>query len=674
MTDFYEALKRYDLRELLKQRGFRLNAGDFIIAPWRDERTPSVKIYTDHFYDYGDPDKHGNFLDWLEQVEGFSKEAARDEAVRLLGGRESYAGHLRAHPPINRETRPLRSPNLEKLPAFVEEAHEALVRGESQAARAALTYLESRGLSGCIRTHRLGIVDDTGKALKDTSFSTRLRERLIIPIVEQGRATWFKARDISGRTKDELKAAGVAKYDGPSGNVPAPFNADALQKAAELGFVVLTEGETDALSVVAAYGPDYPVLGLPGGHLPSGWDERLRQAGLNKAFVLMDSDDAGRGHAERLRAKLTALEIDVEVLTLPGGGDLNDLLVGLGPEGLIGTLETLMAGTPAPAISDLIYVRETWLDELNRRANRPYAAYSTGLAPLDDLLDGGYLEGLHLIGGITGGGKTSLALFVALFNALAGRPVLFASYEQSRLELWARIAARLTRLPYGNIKRGFREQDGIKTLISPQLRESEGWGQLEQAARCLKIVEAGDALSRTESVNTLDVLAKTAEQMTEASGAPPLVIMDYMQRIPAPAALGNRDTRERVGAVAAQLQVALGRGLGCPVLALSSIGRVAYRLAEADLEGRLAAFKEAGELEYTAYTALLIYDLPPALAASLHMSPRQLDRFRPMALDLCKNREGERGCVAVKWVSEHGDWRDAQAVPAEKQRAPQRAG
>ena len=45
-------------------------------------------------------------------------------------------------------------------------------------------------------------------------------------------------------------------------------------------------------------------------------------------------------------------------------------------------------------------------------------------------------------------------------------------------------------------------------------------------------------------------------------------------------------------------------GLGCLVLALSSVGRSSYRLGQTDLEGRLAAFKEAGELEYTAYTAL----------------------------------------------------------------------
>lgn len=99
--------------------------------------------------------------------------------------------------------------------------------------------------------------------------------------------------------------------------------------------------------------------------------------------------------------------------------------------------------------------------------------------------------------------------------------------------------------------------------------------------------------------------------------------------------------------------------------ALSSVGRAAYRLAEADLEGRLAAFKEARELEYTAYTALLLYDLPEPVQASLNLSPGLLGHFRPMALDLCKNLEGRTGQVAAKWEAQWGVWRDAQVFPRE---------
>jgi replicative DNA helicase len=167
------------------------------------------------------------------------------------------------------------------------------------------------------------------------------------------------------------------------------------------------------------------------------------------------------------------------------------------------------------------------------------------------------------------------------------------------------------------------------------------------------------------STYTVDVLARMAERMAEVSGAPSLIVLDYLQLMSVPAELRVKDTRERVSYVAGRLQVTLARGLGCPVLALSSVGRAAYCLDEADLEGRLAAFMEAGELEYTAYTALLLYDLPEAVQASLNLSPGLLGHFRPMALDLCKNREGRTGRVAAKWEAEWGVWRDAQTSPSE---------
>ncbi len=132
---------------------------------------------------------------------------------------------------------------------------------------------------------------------------------------------------------------------------------------------------------------------------------------------------------------------------------------------------------------------------------------------------------------------------------LADRSWLYGSYEQSRLELWARIASRLTRLPYSAIKRGTYDDLGTATLVSSELRASEGWAQLERAARCLKVVEGRDALSRTEGAFTVDVLARYAERMAEANGAPPLIILDYLQRMSVPAEqkpLSKRCARPRL--------------------------------------------------------------------------------------------------------------------------------
>ncbi len=106
------------------------------------------------------------------------------------------------------------------------------------------------------------------------------------------------------------------------------------------------------------------------------------------------------------------------------------------------------------------------------------------------------------------------------------------------------------------------------------------------------------------------------------------------------------------------------------MLALSSIGRASYKLADATtIEDRLAAFKEAGEVEYTAYTALLLYGLPEKAQGPHGLSPGIMNDFRPMTLDLVKNREGDIGKIGVKWLPKQGKWQDAVHMEKELQRS-----
>ena len=656
----YEALETHDLRGLLQARGVQTDTQGKTLATWRGERTPSVQVYADHWHDYGDADKRGDFLDWLQLAEGLSKADAFDEAARAIGFVEGVPTAARVRP--QRAAAPTGAPSWAS--DLVTQAHAALKRQESTAAKLAYSYFEGRLLIHLVDHLQLGVVDESVKVSQAGGKLNSLRGRAVIPTLEDGVPVWFKARYIVG--DDDLKAQGIAKYDGPSGALPTPFNPDALEQAAKERFVVLTEGELDAAALLAAYGTEYPVLGLSGG-IPKGWPERIRDTGAD-AYIVMDPDDTGKRHAERYRAQLSGLGVRCYVVNLPGPADLNELLVQQGPETLMHGLEVAMETATLESTSDLLYIRETWLAELDARANRPHNHYTTGLPALDELLGGGYLEGLHLIGGITGGGKTSFALHVALTNALAGRPVIYASYEQSRLELWGRIATRLTAVPFRAIKRGTYDDLGQKVLTSSQLKASEGWSQLEQASKHLKIVEGGDALSRQASSYTIEVLAETAQLIADERGVPPLIILDYLQRVPAPPEMRIKDVRERVGYAAGVLQVRLARELQAPVLALSSIGRASYNLQRATLEERLAAFKEAGEVEYTAYTALLLYGLSDDLQAEHNLAPGIMSNFRPMTLDLVKNREGDIGQIGAKWLAARGDWQgDTHLLPSRKQ-------
>lgn len=548
------------------------------------------------------------------------------------------------------------------LMALCEEAREALRANTTPEAARALEYLRERGITS---RRTFGVIDATvtKPAELTPGYWRALQGRLLILYADaSGQLAYFNARDLTGTAEEGYK------YLKPSGvSMRLPYNAQALEVARERGqTLLLTEGELDAASLLEAYGTKHPVIGCSGGNLPASWHQRIAEAGV-EVLILFDADAAGREKARELQERISSHKGAGRILTatLTPHKDANAALQALGPAGLIEAVEGALQAARTASISDYLYVTSRMLEELDERANRKHAHYTTGLEELDALLGGGYLEGLHLLGGVTGGGKTSLALSIATHNASQGRHVLYVSYEQSKLELWARIANRVTGVPRGAMKSGWYATGDGRERASVTLRGSENWSELQQLAQHLLIVEGGDALSRQQGAWSIAALAGTARTVAEAQGAPPLIILDYLQRIPVPEELRIRDIRERVGAVAGMLQTTLGRDLSAPILALSSVGRASYNaeaFAKLPAEERLGAFKEAGELEYTSYTALLLHSLPETKRGEImhpHTTVSGRPAFNPRALDLVKNREGNTGRLAVKWHPERDEWLDA---------------
>lgn len=643
--------------------GFR---GNVALCPFHEESTPSFHVYADHGFCFG-CNTRADIFDLIEKVENLERYSAMQAASALAGvpmpeQQTKVRRPRKDNPPVVDVTEDVQG---DWIGLLVESGHQALIERRTPLAREAWSYLEKRGLAGLVEIFKFGIVDGGVNLPQVGSYLNSLRGRLIIPYLQDGKPVYFNARDLSGKIDHKFK------YLKPKGaSTQVPFNADVLDTARQLGWIILTEAELDAATLVAVFGSGYPVVGCSGGTLPKLWLEELATSSVT-AYILMDNDDAGRSKSEKLQSILSGLGAKAYTLSLrTSHKDVNDVLQELGVEEVRRLVESSLEEATLNQVSDLGYIREAWLNEVDARANRPHMAYATGLSALDELLDGGYVDGLHLIGGITGGGKTSLALHIALHNALAGKPVIYGSYEQPRFELWARIALKLTGVPYGAIKRGSYHDPVTDSVLptSQVLKEARGWEQLEVAARNLKIVEGGDAFSRTASTWTVEALASSARDVAEDRGVPPLIIADYLQRIPVPSELKIRDVRERVGYVAGKLQVGIAREIGSPVLALSSVGRACYNaeeFARKPIEERLAAFKEAGELEYTAYTALLIYTLSENLQNRMNLAPGLMSKFKPTTLDLCKNREGKPGRVAAQWYANRGEWTNGERIAEE---------
>ena len=80
---------------------------------------------------------------------------------------------------------------------------------------------------------------------------------------------------------------------------------------------------------------------------------------------------------------------------------------------------------------------------------------STGLPTLDAVLGGGLREGLTLVAGRPGHGKTSLALGIALHAAMRlAITVQFFSLEMSHREMTIRAVCMLTGIPFNTIQQG----------------------------------------------------------------------------------------------------------------------------------------------------------------------------------------------------------------------------
>ena len=74
---FQDIKDRVDLRDLVRYYGLDVNRGGFASCPFHNERTPSFKVYENHFHCFG-CGEHGDHTDFVQKLFGLSNiEAAK---------------------------------------------------------------------------------------------------------------------------------------------------------------------------------------------------------------------------------------------------------------------------------------------------------------------------------------------------------------------------------------------------------------------------------------------------------------------------------------------------------------------------------------------------------------------------------------------------------------------
>jgi replicative DNA helicase len=273
---------------------------------------------------------------------------------------------------------------------------------------------------------------------------------------------------------------------------------------------------------------------------------------------------------------------------------------------------------------------------LRELANKPnQRTYSTGFDALDDLTAGGFKSRqLTVIGGATGGGKTSFLGSIVAHWLKEGTPVLWAHTEIPEDEQAARLAAILLYASDGTLG----TPDAILT----------GKFDLELAAQSLDglpffMIDLDDLADDADPLKWIEGMVKSIHAET---GKLPIVIVDYLQEL---AIEDAEQRRMSVTKVTKKLRRTAQR-LDVAMVGISSVGRNFYpgkKISSDEEEDPilwLATAKESGDIEYNA-----------AVYAFLE-TDRDCNAIGESAarLIVAKSRRGMRGKVGLRFHGPSG--------------------
>lgn len=358
------------------------------------------------------------------------------------------------------------------------------------------------------------------------------------------------------------------------------FNVEVLRSSEQN--VVVVEGEFDALSVIEA-GNDAIALGTT-----TNVDKLLswlKESGVRpkKPLVIdLDADEAGRTAAKKLMTGLQKLQVRYYELklVLEGCKDQN--------ESLLKSREDFIAGVKK--ISQRI-------EELKREARRTLSdsskvakwevsianardAIPTGWKSLDKALEGGLYEGLYVIPGATGTGKTAFALQMAYQIARQQKDVLYISLEMGEEEIYERHISRLSYELYGSTSKA----KTVHSLIQEKKTVPEARQQFEEVGLYLRTICGVGSIDA-------DDIRRVVERYEYKLDTLPVVFVDYLQILKAHDP--HMTDKQAVDYNVLRLKQ-LSRDYKIPVIALASMNRTSY----SDVIS-MVSIKESGAIEYT---------------------------------------------------------------------------
>lgn len=374
------------------------------------------------------------------------------------------------------------------------------------------------------------------------------------------------------------------------------FNLQALYSSSKPCFVC--EGQFNAISIEQAGGRAIALGGTSGINKLTMQLKAKRPAGT--LIINFDNDQAGKTATSKLSTELKQLGIKFIVAKYDYRGygdnmnDANDLLTA-NPVKFEAEIKANVQQAQRAIINKqdlnqleagLNYLNQGWAKDLD--VSLRTRTKQTGFDYLD-CVTGGLYPGLYVLGAISSLGKTTLVHQIADQLAFSGQNVLYFSLEQTQFELTNKSLARLTAQKYG--------ADNAISAIRIRTGDFDGEEQnkIMLAMQEYRAKTAGRMMLLKPSFSKTDVndLCRLVESYITLYQAKPVVFVDYLQLLQAPADLRLQDKQKTDYVISALKELQTEYGL--TMIVISSLNRANY-LAPVDFE----SFKESGIIEYSA--------------------------------------------------------------------------
>lgn len=303
-----------------------------------------------------------------------------------------------------------------------------------------------------------------------------------------------------------------------------------------------------------------------------------------------------------------------------------------------------------------------FLERIDRSVNEP--PIPTGFKQLDEILDGGIREGLHVLGAISSLGKTTLVMQIADQIAQYGEDVLIFSLEMGTNELIAKSVSRLSL--YGALEDG-KPTDNAKStndiLTGSKHADYSDYETNLIEDSIIKYSEYSENIyihegEQVTSALTVDGITRKHKEVT---GKTPIVIIDYLQILEP---IDQHATEKMNTDKSVKILKQLSRDLETTVIAISSFNRMNYNTPVS-----MVSFKESGGIEYSAD---LVLGLQFSAFSDSSVDNKEIDfdeekekEPRKVELKILKNRNGRTGkSVHFDYYAEYNMYEEVEESDA----------